>query len=284
MSKPTIFIAMAGQIGTATLAHLDKKKFNIKVGVHSPEKAEKLKEQGYETVVMDFDKKKSLRAAFKGVDRLFITPPGTEVRGKQAARAIRQAVKVKVPYVALFSVVGAEEKRILFQKQFARAEKCLKKRASTLQYTILQAPFFQENLLGSKDGVFLPLRDGALTSSSVYDLARTCAHVLSDPESHVGKVYVLTGPKSETGESIAKALSDAQGGKEVKYTNVPPSEAKKAFLAYKLPEWQVDGILELLEDYANNHYKTTKDIKHITGEKPRSLRKTAELAFGENKS
>jgi len=58
MSKPTIFIAMAGQIGTATLAHLDKKKFNIKVGVHSPEKAEKLKEQGYETVVMDFDKKK----------------------------------------------------------------------------------------------------------------------------------------------------------------------------------------------------------------------------------
>jgi len=58
MSKPTIFIAMAGQIGTATLAHLDKKKFNIKVGVHSPEKAEKLKEQGYETVVMDFDKKR----------------------------------------------------------------------------------------------------------------------------------------------------------------------------------------------------------------------------------
>jgi len=268
MSKATIFIAVAGQIGLATLNHLDKNKFIIKVGVHSQEKADKLKEQGYDTVVIDFEKKKKkLRAAFKGVDRLFITPPSTETRGRQAARAIRQAVKVKVPYIALFSGAGAEEKRILFHKQFARAEKCLKKRASEVHYTILQAPFFQENLLAYKDGVYLPLRDGSIPACSVYDLGRTCAHVLSDPDSHNGKVYVLTGPKLETGESIAKALSEAQEDKEVKYVDVPPSEMKKALLGYKVPEWQADGILELMEDYANNRVKLTKDIKHLTGKK-----------------
>src|SRR5690348_10246121 len=123
----------------------------------------------------------------------------------------------------------AEEKRILFQKQLAEPEAALKK--SGLNFVIVQSPFFQDNVVGFKDGVYLPLRDGAMSSPSVYDLGRTLAHILENPQPHFGKTYELTGPSLIHGKDVAQAMSEVTG-KEVPYIDVPPSEAKKAFLGY----------------------------------------------------
>jgi len=132
-----------------------------------------------------------------------------------------------------------------------------------------------------KDAVYLPFRDGATIFTSTYDLGRTSAHVVSDPAPHNGKVYILSGPQLASGDDIAKAFSNVLG-KEVKYINVPPSETKKAFLGFGLPEWQVDGILELFEEYAQKKNHVTDHIKQITGVAPRSIEETARAAFGAN--
>jgi len=273
MSKPTIFITgSTGNVGQSTFEHLDRKNFNVKVGVYNVEKGKKFKDMGVEVHEIDFRKKDTLLKAFKGVDRLFIIPPGTEDRGKLAMNAIEAAKEVGVKFIALFSVVRAEERRILFQKQFADAEEALKK--SGMKWVILQSPWFQENVLGMKDGVYLPLRDGATPFVSVKDLGRAIAAILFNPEPHIGKVYHLTGPQLATGEDIAKALSQAYQ-KEIKCANVSPLEARKRFQAMGYNEWQIDGVLELLEDYASKRVQVTDHIKQITGAPPRSIFETA---------
>jgi uncharacterized protein YbjT (DUF2867 family) len=279
MSVKNIFVTGGtGNIGFSTLQLLDKNKFRIKVGVHSIEKGKKLQEKGFETVQIDFNKKEDLLNAFKEVDALLIIPPSTQNRGFLAARAVEVAKEAGVKYVVLFSVLFAsEEKKNSFQKQFAEAEEAVK--SSGLKWVILQAPYFQENVLGAKEEVQLPLRDGAIPFASVYDLARALVAVLSNPEPHVNKVYQLTGPNLETGQNIAQALSSASG-KALKYLDIPPNQWKKQLLSSGILEWQADGTLELLEDYAQRKYKVTDHIEKITGKAPRSLLMTAKAALG----
>jgi uncharacterized protein YbjT (DUF2867 family) len=278
MSLKTIFVTGGtGNIGSATLQFLDKSRFKIKVGVHSIEKGNKLQEKGFETVFIDFNKKETLVQAFKDVDALLIIPPPTQNRGFLAARAVEAAKEAGVQYAILFSVMFASEKRNTFQKHFAEAEEALK--SSGLKWVILQAPYFQENVLGMQAEVRLPLRDGAIPFASIYDLARALAAILSNPEPHVSKVYQVTGPNMETGESIAKALSSASG-KSLKYVDIKPEEWKKQLLSFGIPEWQAIGILELLEDYAQKRYQVTRHIEEITGTAPRSLLQTAKASLG----
>jgi len=277
MSKPIIFVAgSTGNIGCQTLKYLDKNKFCVKAGTRNLSKGEHLKQKGFEVVQIDYDKKETLVNAFKGVDRLLVIPPNSQTRGKQALTAIQVAKEVGVKFVVLFSVVGAsEEKRNKFQKEFAECEEFLK--SSGLRWTILQAPYFQENLLGMKEFVKLPLRDGALPSASTDDLGKCCAKVLENPEPHVGKTYILTGPKLETGDEIAMALSSAYE-KQIKYTDIPREESKKQFLGLGMPQWQVDGVLELLEDYASRRYKVTNHIQTIIGAPPKTFEQTVKAS------
>jgi len=276
MSKPTIFITGAnGNVGMNTFEHLDRSKYIVKVGVHGADKGKRFKDMGVEVFDIDFKKKDTLMNAFKGVDRLFVIPPSVEDRGQLSINAIHAAKESGVKFIALFSVVNAEERRILFKKQFADVEEALKK--SGMKWVIFQAPYFQENVLSMKDGVYLPLRDGAIPFVSVKDLGRTVAHVLFNPEPHIGKVYPLTGPELATGEDIAKALSQAYG-KDIKYQNISSQEARKRFQSMGYQEWQIIGMLELLEDYANRRYKVSDHTKQITGAHPRSIFETAKAA------
>jgi len=280
MSKPTLFIVgVTGTIGKATLQHLNKNHFHIKGGSRDAEKAKKLQqEDGIEGVVVDSNKKNTLVSAFKGVNYLLIVPSNDQNRGDQMVHAIEAAKEAGVEVIVLFSVADAQDKRILFQRQFAQGEDKLK--SSGVNYVILQAPWFQENALGSKDGVYLPLRNGATTFASVYDLGRTIARVLENPKPHFGKTYIMTGPALTTGKEIAKALSDVQGGKDVPYHDIPPQDFKNALKGYGISDWQVDGILELIEGYANRKSKITNHIQQITGVAPRSFAETAKAAFG----
>jgi uncharacterized protein YbjT (DUF2867 family) len=142
-----------------------------------------------------------------------------------------------------------------------------------MKWIIAESPYFQENLVNTKEEVHLPLRTGASTIVSVFDLGRTLAALLENPEPHFGKVYQLTGPELLTGQAIAKEIGEATG-RNVKFVDEPPAEAKKSFMQMGIPGWQADGSLELLEDYAQNKYKLTDDIKKITGKPPRTLKET----------
>jgi uncharacterized protein YbjT (DUF2867 family) len=284
MSKETIFITGAsGNVGMHVFDNLDRNKFKVKLGLRSTEKSKAFEKKGYDVKtlgedmhVIDLLDKGSLVKAFKGVDKLFIIPPADQERARMAINAIEAARECGVKYVALFSVINAsEERRIMFQKQFAEAEEALKK--SGLKWTIFQSPWFQENIVEMKKELSLPLRDGAIPIVSLKDIGRAIAMALMESDKHVGKVYQLTGPRSITGHDMAKALSEAHK-QEVKYYDISREEAAKNYKGKNVPGWLVDGLLELMEDYANKRYQPTDHIKRITGKEAMTLNENLKMA------
>jgi uncharacterized protein YbjT (DUF2867 family) len=282
MSKPTIFITgVTGNVGNSTFQHLDKKNFNIRVGVRDESKSQQFKGEGVEVFRIDLNNKQSLLKAFQGVDRLLLIPPGTQDRVQLSINALQAAKEAGVKHVVLFSVVNASEKRITFQKDFGQIEDTLQNLG--LQWTIAQSPWFQENVLNMKEGVYLPWKDGATIFVSLFDLGRTLANILMNPENHYGKIYALTGPELATGHDIAKALSQGYK-KDIKYYDVSLQEFKKKLMDQGFQEWQAYGVSELMEDYAKRGYQCTNHIQMISGKAPRSIFETVRASVGTTES
>ena len=55
---------------------------------------------------------------------------------------------------------------------------------------------------------------------AVADVAEVVATILADPVAHIGKIYELTGPKSQDMRDIAGEYSSALGRK-ITYVDVP---------------------------------------------------------------
>ena len=55
------------------------------------------------------------------------------------------------------------------------------------------------------------------------DVARVVAAVLADPGPHLGRIYELTGPRSQDMHGVAREFSDALN-REVTYADIPPEE------------------------------------------------------------
>ncbi|MGH9892661.1 MAG: hypothetical protein ACREA0_11860 [bacterium] len=66
------------------------------------------------------------------------------------------------------------------------------------------------------------------------DVARVVATVLADPGPHLGRIYELTGPRSQDMHGVAREYSDALN-REVTYSDIPPrgleTGAEKAWVA-----------------------------------------------------
>jgi NAD(P)H dehydrogenase (quinone) len=66
----------------------------------------------------------------------------------------------------------------------------------------------------------LPFGRGKTSPVAAADVARVVAAVLADPRPHVGRLYELTGPRSQDMPGVAREYSDALN-REVTYADVP---------------------------------------------------------------
>src|SRR5262249_55605711 len=66
----------------------------------------------------------------------------------------------------------------------------------------------------------LPFGRGKTSPVSTADVARVVAAVLADPEPHLGRIYELTGPRSQDMDGVAREYSDALN-REVTYSDIP---------------------------------------------------------------
>src|SRR5215468_4301024 len=67
----------------------------------------------------------------------------------------------------------------------------------------------------------LPFGRGKTNPVAAADVARVVAAVLADPGPHLGRIYELTGPRSQDMHGVAREYSDALN-REVTYTDIPP--------------------------------------------------------------
>jgi len=272
MSKRTILVTgVSGNIGGAAIHALNTSKDNIIAGAKSKAKVEQLHLKDIEIKEINYADKQNMLSNFKGVDRLFLIPPGKEQnRGELTINAIRTAKEAGVKYILLFSTLGCERKEISIDHQFRPAEEALI--TSGIDYTIVQSPYFQENILGMTEGVKLPLHDGFIPMISLCDVAESCARIIQsdDINPYKGKTYKMTGFENLTGNQMAEALSKALN-RTVKYTPISADEFKKNLMEKNIAEWHAKSIAELVERYSKKQETATEHFKQVMGKNPMSL-------------
>ena len=148
--------------------------------------------------------------------------------------------------------------------------------ATGLPVTYLAPGRYMESLLASADtirtaGVLpAPAGKGRVALIATSDVATVAARVLTST-GHEDRTYVLTGPEALGYDDIAARIS-AVFARTVEYVEVPPEQARQAMLADGMPEWHVEGEIEL-SDWIR-HGATdgvSEDVREVTGADPRPI-------------
>lgn len=276
----------SGNVGSGLVPALHAAGIDVRALVHSEDKASAFRSQGVDAIVADLDDSESFKDAVKRADKVYLITDNGPQGGQRAKKVIDVARNAGSPHIVRQAAFGTPKSRIV--QQHIEVEDYL--RSSGLPYTLLKPTFFMQGTLMmaaptvASDGmIYVPFGDGRLGMIDVRDIVDSAAAVLSQDGAHVGKEYTLTGPQSVSFDDVAATLSSILG-KEVSYVSVPFEAAREAMMGMGMPEWTVEGYVELMEGFSENYAdRTTPDVQQLTGNPPRSFQQFAEdfrQAFG----
>lgn len=263
-----------GTIGSSTVKALKAKGARFKVGTRSPDK---LKGQGIDTVLFDWDKPETFGPALQGVEKIFLLTPISEKQTQYAQSLVDAAKKAGVKHIVKLSVMGADaEPGIALGRMHRASEKAIQN--SGIAWTMLRPSFFMENFINyygvdpKKDStVYLAHADGKANWVDGRDIGEVAAAVLTG-KAHEGKVYDLTGPEALGAGEVVAIFSAALGHKYT-YVPVPEEAARKALKDYGAPQWMIDGYAEL-DMLIRNGWSTAiaTGVKDVLGRPARSFK------------
>jgi uncharacterized protein YbjT (DUF2867 family) len=273
-TKPLILVTgSTGNTGSGLVPALLAGGARVRALVHSPAKADALRQQGAEVVIGDLGNADVAAAAVAGVDRIYMclfNGPEQANHGRNLIAAARNAGR---PHIVYHAASGPNGSRII--RHIAEVEAEL--RASGLPWTILRPTFYLQNTMmaiptvSSHGAIYLPMKQGRMAMTDVRDIVDVAAHLLLNG-GHEGRTYTLTTPESFTIAEFATALG-TQLNKPVQYVDVPISAARESMVGMGMDPWIVDGYMELFEGFADNWGdKTSTDTQTLLGRPARSYR------------
>jgi uncharacterized protein YbjT (DUF2867 family) len=123
----------------------------------------------------------------------------------------------------------------------------------------------------------LPFGPGKTNPVSTADVARVVAAVLADPAPHLGRIYELTGPRSQDMDGVAREYSDALN-REVTYSDIPPEDWEPDLKKSGLPDHLTKHLLTMAElNRANRYDRLTDGVERVTGRPAMSVREFVSL-------
>jgi uncharacterized protein YbjT (DUF2867 family) len=140
----------------------------------------------------------------------------------------------------------------------------------------LENPFFSAWAAESiaRDGTIrLPFGSGRTSPVAAGDVAEVVATILASPAAHIGKVYELTGPRSEDMHAVAAEYTSALG-RTVSYVDVPLDQWRDQELRGRnVPGHLFEHLLTMARLHADNRYdRLSHDVEAITGRPATSVR------------
>jgi uncharacterized protein YbjT (DUF2867 family) len=128
-----------------------------------------------------------------------------------------------------------------------------------------------------RDRIELPFERGKTNPIASADVARVIAAVLADPGPHLGRVYELTGPRSQDMDGVAREYSEALS-REVTYTDIPPEDWERGLKAAGLPEHLTHHLVTMAElNRAGRYDRMADGVERVTGQPPMSVREFVSL-------
>ena len=257
-----------GKVGSEVVRQLQAKGEQIRIGVHTVEKAQEAF-PGADVVHFDFGNEDSVRSALQGVDKLYLASPG-EMQAMPVNRVVDLATEAGVKHVVRLSAMGVE----YGDSPLRQVERHIE--ASGLAWTFLRPSWFMQNYsTGMADAirqgtVMEPAGDAATGFVDARDIAAVGVAALTE-EGHAGQAYAITGPEALTRDQVAAKISAATG-KPVRYRAVSPQEFETGMRGAGVPEAYV-GLMGTLYGFvrAGQTAALTNDVQQVTGRAPISF-------------
>jgi uncharacterized protein YbjT (DUF2867 family) len=251
------------------------------------QRAEALRAIGAEVVVGDLTRAADVARALEGCRRIYfgmsVSAPYLEATVIAAAVARAQGdlevfVNISQMTVSQMSLTNMTDSPQ--QRQHLLAELVLN--WSGLPVVHVRPTVFLENFFFlawaaesiARDGTIrLPFGTGRTSPVAVADVAEVIATILANPPAHIGKVYELTGPRSQDLDAVAAEYSSALR-RTVSYVDVPLEQWRDQELSKRnLPEHVLHHLLTMAHLHAANRYdRITHDVEMITGRPALSVR------------
>jgi uncharacterized protein YbjT (DUF2867 family) len=117
----------------------------------------------------------------------------------------------------------------------------------------------------------LPFGRGRTNPVAAADVARVIAAVLADPGPHLGRIYELTGPRSQDMHGVAREYSGALN-REVTYTDILPEDWERELKKQGLPEHLTRHLVTMAElNRAGRYDRLADGVERVTGRSAMSV-------------
>ena len=123
----------------------------------------------------------------------------------------------------------------------------------------------------------LPFGQGKTSPVATADVARVIAAILADPGQHLGRIYELTGPRSQNMNGVAGEYSDALN-REITYSDIPPEDWERELKGAGLPEHLTRHLMTMAElNRAGRYDRMADGVERVTGRPAMSIREFVSL-------
>src|SRR5215212_2780411 len=274
-----------GSVGRGVVKLLRERDLQVRALVHRlDERSQVLSEMGAELVVADLTNSADVvRALCKRMYfGMSISSPYLQATAIAAAAAKEIPdfeILVNISQMTVSQMSLTEMTESPQQQQHWLGEQVLNWSGVPVAHvrsTIFLEPFFSSMAASSiaKDGTIrLPFGSARTSPISASDVARVVSKILEDPTGHRGKVYELTGPRSEDMNEMAEEYAIALN-RPVKYVDTPYDKwLKEELLPLNLPQYVFHHVSTMAKLIAENRYdRLTSDVQKLTGKPSMSVR------------
>ena len=287
MTKPILVTGAAGHVGGVgrTVAEFllkEGKAVRAMVRIED-QRAQALRDLGAEVVIGDLLDLDSMHRVIAGCDTMYF---GMSVSDTYLAATVNTAAVAKHHGVKAFvnmSQMTVSQMSITEtttspqQKLHWLAEQALNWSGLPV-VTVRPTILFEGSLLiltsdsvGASNQIRLPFGDGKTSPVAVGDVARVIAALLADPQPHIGRVYLLTGPQSENMHFYAQEYSKALG-RTITYQDIPTEPWRGALLERGFPAHLVSHLATVADLHRAGRYdRMSNDVLTLTGQGPLSV-------------
>jgi NAD(P)H dehydrogenase (quinone) len=277
-----------GGVGRGVVELLRQRGLPVRAFVHREDaRATRLRALGAEVAVGDLTSAEDLQRALDGIKRIFfslsVSPEYLQATATTAVMARSLGERELFLNMSQMTVSQMSATQLTGSPQHTQqwmAEQVLDWSGLPVVHlrptVFLDNPFFlgwAAESIAEDAAIRLPFGTGRTSPVAVADVARVAATILADPGPHVGRVYELTGPRSEDMRAMAEEYSGALG-RPVRYVDVAFDQwQEKVLRPAQLPEHLVHHLATMARLHAANRYdRLTNDVETITGRPATTVR------------
>jgi NAD(P)H dehydrogenase (quinone) len=277
-----------GGVGRTVVETLRRRGLPVRALVRrEDERADALRALGAEVVVGDLTRADDVARALAGCKSIYFgmslsqsyleatVSAGAAARQRGALEAFVNISQMTVSQMSLTNMTDSDQ-----QRQHWLGEQVLNWSGLPIVHVrptvFLQNPFFLDwaaESIARDATIRLPFGSGRTSPVDAQDVAEVIATILANPTAHIGKVYELTGPRSQDMHAMAAEYSAALG-RTITYVDVPLEQWRDQELRGRnLPDHVFEHLLTMARLHAANRYdRLSHNVEAITGRHATSCR------------